>query len=429
MNPIAEELNAKLEGTVARRVLSDFGSRFFFPRGIISQSAEAKQKASRFNATVGMATRGKAPLFLQSMKKLIPGLGESDIFPYAPGGGDSDLRSVWRREMDEKNPSLKGKTTSTPLVTSGLTHGMMLTGELFLDPGEEVVVPDMFWGNYKLIFGERVGGALRTFLFFTEEGGFNLDAFEEALRSAEGRKKIFILNFPNNPTGYSPSEEEAQGIVEVVQRLAEEGNDVVAITDDAYFGLFYEEETCKESLFGRFAGLHERVLAVKVDGATKEELAWGFRIGFITYASSGLGKEALGALEQKTMGAIRSSISNANRMAQSLLLRALNDPHYESEKAEAFTILESRYKRTREVIDSFAEDSPLQPLPFNSGYFMTFRYAGDAEKLRVHLLNTYGIGTISIQEVYLRVAYSSVELEDIDELLRTIEKAARELLE
>jgi aspartate/methionine/tyrosine aminotransferase len=429
MNPIAEELNVKLEGTVAGRVLSDFGTRFYFPRGIISQSAEAKKKAHRFNATVGMATRGRAPLYLQSIKKLIPGLGEGDVFPYAPGGGDADLRTAWRREMEEKNPSLRGKTTSTPLVTSGLTHGMMLAGDLFMNKGEEVVVPDMFWGNYKLIFAERLGGSIRTFPFYSEEGGFNVEAFEEALRACKGSKKFFILNFPNNPTGYSPTAEEAQRIVEVVRSLAEEGNDVVAVTDDAYFGLFYEQETCKESLFGRFADLHERVLAIKTDGATKEELAWGFRIGFITYASKGLGEEALEALENKTMGAIRSSISNANRMAQSLILRALKDPNYESEKAEAYTILESRYRRTKKVVESFPEDSPLQALPFNSGYFMTFSYSGDAEKLRQHLLDRYGIGTISIQNAYLRVAYSSVELEDIEELLTTIEQASREVLE
>jgi aspartate/methionine/tyrosine aminotransferase len=428
MNPIAEELNKKLEGTVAAETLSDFGRRFYFPRGIISQSAEAKKKAHRFNATVGMATRGKAPLYLQSIKKLIPGLGEGDIFPYAPGGGLNDLRSLWRAKMEEKNPSLKGKTTSSPLITSGLTHGIMVAGDLFTDPGQEIVIPDMFWGNYKLIFAERIGAELRRFQFFSDEGGFNLEAFGQALRDTPGDKAFFILNFPNNPTGYSPTREEADGIVETVQQVAEEGKKVVAVLDDAYFGLFYEEETYKESLFGRLADLHDRVLAIKADGATKEELAWGFRIGFITYAGKGLGEDALYALEQKSMGAIRSSISNANHLAQSLLLRALGDPNYESEKSEAFNVLKSRYQRSRQMVESFPEDSPLQALPFNSGYFLTFRYSGDAEKLRLHLLDHYGIGTISIQGTYLRVAYSSVELEDIEELFTTIEKAAREVL-
>ena len=39
-----------------------------------------------------------------------------------------------------------------------------------------------------------------------------------------------------------------------------------------------------ESLFGKFANLHPRILWIKLDGATKEEFVWGFRTGFITFA-------------------------------------------------------------------------------------------------------------------------------------------------
>ena len=65
--------------------------------------------------------------------------------------------------------------------------------------------------------------------------------------------------------------------------MAEAGCNVVAIADDAYFGLFYED-SLKESLFGKLANLHPRILAIKLDGATKEEFVWGFRTGFITFA-------------------------------------------------------------------------------------------------------------------------------------------------
>ncbi|MFP4180395.1 MAG: aminotransferase class I/II-fold pyridoxal phosphate-dependent enzyme [Spirochaetaceae bacterium] len=428
MNPIAVELNTILKGSTAERLLSDFGTRYFFPKGIVSQSAEAKKKAHKFNATVGMATDGKKPLFLDSIQKLVPGLTEEEIFPYAPGGGLPGLRDVWRTEMDKKNPSLRGKSTSYPMVTSGLTHGIMVTADLFVDPKDEVVVPDMFWGNYRLIFEERKSAELKTFPFFTKEGGLNIDELEKALRRTKGNKKIFILNFPNNPTGYSPTAKEAEDVVKMVHTLAEEGNDLLCIIDDAYFGLFYEEETYKESLFGQLADLHERVLAVKTDGATKEELAWGFRVGFLTYAAKGMTEEQYGALEKKSMGAIRSSISNANKMAQSLLLKAMKDPSYLAQKERTFETLKRRYEKVREVIAAKeGTTTPLTPLPFNSGYFMTFLYDGDAEKLRLHLLDEYGIGTISIQNTYLRIAFSSVALENIEELYETVYKAAQEV--
>src|SRR6056297_1295056 len=427
MNKIAIELNETLQGTVAGRLLSDFGTRFYFPKGIISQSGEAKKKATHFNATVGMATKANKPMFLPSIQKLITGLSEDEIYPYAPTPGMPDLRKAWKEEMENKNPSLKGKLTSDPLVTSGLTHGIMVAADLFIEEGEKVVVPDMFWGNYRLIFEGRRQAELTTFPFFNENGTINLGELEKTLRSC-GKKMTLVLNFPNNPTGYSPSKDEARAIVGLLKKLADEGNDVLCLIDDAYFGLFYEEETLKESLFGLLADLHENILAVKFDGATKEELAWGFRVGFVTYAGKGLSSEQYTALQEKTMGAIRASISNANRMAQSLMLKGLQSPTHVQEKKNAFKLLEERYHKVREVLGGLGSDSPLTPLPFNSGYFMTFTYRGDAEKLRIHLLDVYGIGTIAIGTKYLRVAYSSVDIENIEELYTSIEKAARELL-
>ncbi|MFW5712144.1 MAG: aminotransferase class I/II-fold pyridoxal phosphate-dependent enzyme [bacterium] len=427
MNKIAVELNETLKGTVAARLLSDFGTRFYFPKGIISQSGEAKQKATRFNATVGMATKANKPLFLPSIQKLVTGLSESEIYPYAPTPGMPELRKVWKSEMENKNPALRGKLTSEPLVTSGLTHGIMVAADMFVNAGEKVVVPDMFWGNYRLIFEGRLQAELVTFPFFNENGTINLGELEKTLRSC-GKKMTLVLNFPNNPTGYSPSKTEARAIVDLLKKLADEGNDVLCFIDDAYFGLFYEEETLKESLFGLLADLHENILAVKFDGATKEELAWGFRVGFVTYAAKGMTAEQYEALQKKTMGAIRASISNANRMAQSMMLKGLQSADYSQEKEAAFKILEERYHKVREVLAKLGSDSPLTPLSFNSGYFMTFTYTGDTEKLRVHLLDKYGIGTIAIGTEYLRVAYSSVDIENIEELYTTIDKAARELL-
>jgi len=428
MNTIAQELNAVLEGTVVYDLFSDFGKRFYFPKGIVAQSAEAKKKATLFNATVGMATTGGVPMYLKSVKQQVPGLKPAEMFPYAPTSGVLELREKWREEMDRKNPSLKGKRTSLPLVTSGLTHGISTVADLFLDPGDPVIFPDMFWGNYSLIFEGRNQAEIKRFSFFNEEGGVNIESLKSTIEGISGNKFALILNFPNNPTGYSPSVQEADAIVALLKSVAEKGKKILVITDDAYFGLFYEEETLKESLFGIFADLHENILAVKVDGATKENFAWGFRLGFITYASKGLAEEQLEALTKKTMGAIRASISNSNKMAQTLVLKSLPSATYWEEKEKAFGILKARYEKVKEVISSFGSSSPLKALPFNSGYFMTFLYKGNAEKLRIHLLDAYGVGTISIQEKYLRIAYSSVEHDDIEELYTILNKAAKEIL-
>jgi aspartate/methionine/tyrosine aminotransferase len=205
----------------------------------------------------------------------------------------------------------------------------------------------------------------------------------------------------------------------------------VAITDDAYFGLFYENETYRESLFSLLADSSERILAIKVDGATKENLVWGFRIGFITFASRSLSSAQYDALVKKAMGAIRSSISNSSRLAQSLLIRAMKSQSYKSQKEEAYNILYERYRKVRSLLDSTSQGEAGQKivaLPFNSGYFMTFHVAGgNAELLRKKLLLDRGIGTISIGDNFLRVAYSSIDLENLEDLYSEIFEVAESL--
>jgi len=58
MNPLATELNdiIRKANPDIYEMLSNVGKHLFFPKGILSQSAEAKEKAHKFNATIGMAT-------------------------------------------------------------------------------------------------------------------------------------------------------------------------------------------------------------------------------------------------------------------------------------------------------------------------------------------------------------------------------------
>ena len=76
LNPLATELNETLqrEAPAVLGLLSKLGQRFYFPRGIISQSAEAKARARRFNATIGIALEEGQPMFLPSVRSLVPDL-------------------------------------------------------------------------------------------------------------------------------------------------------------------------------------------------------------------------------------------------------------------------------------------------------------------------------------------------------------------
>jgi aspartate/methionine/tyrosine aminotransferase len=428
MNPLAEELNKVLEGSTVSVLLSEFGKRFYFPKGIVAQSAEAKKHAKHYNATIGMAYADGEPIELPSIKESIPGMKSTEAVAYAPTGGDPDLRELWKRELIRKNPAVKPEGISTPVVVPGLTNGIAQIADLFLEPGDPVVVPDMFWGNYRLIFEGRKLAEIKGFPFFTAEGGLNVEGFLETVKaSARDGKVMLIVNFPNNPTGYSPTRDEAEALSKGLVELAESGLKILAVTDDAYFGLFYEPDTYTHSLFNLLSGAHENIVAVKIDGATKEDFVWGFRVGFVTFGSKGMSGDQYEALNKKLTGAIRSSVSNSSRPAQSILKRALQTDGYGAEKQRYFELLRERYSTVRRLLDAMPEDTGLRPLPFNSGYFMSFDFKGNSEKLRQELLHTHGIGTISIQERYLRVAFASIDNEGIEDLYTKIFEAAKKV--
>jgi aspartate/methionine/tyrosine aminotransferase len=327
--------------------------------------------------------------------------------------------------MKEKNPSL-GDNISLPVVTSGLTHALSAAAYLFINPGDQVISPDKFWGNYRLVFELSNGTVLDLFEMFDNEE-LNVNGLREKILS-EDEKKVIILNFPNNPTGYSPTRSDANKLIQVLQDGVEDGKKIVVILDDAYFGLCYEDDVYEESLFARLSNLDPNLVAVKVDGSTKEDFAWGLRVGYITIGYKGMSNEAAEALESKAAGFVRSSISSPSNLSQSILIKAMSSDNYKQQKADVYETLKKRYVRVREILDNTPEYKEyFEPLPFNSGYFMCICLkTTSGEEVRNFLREEFNTGVIAIENL-LRIAYSSVALSDIEKLFKNIYEAAKKL--
>ena len=181
MNPLAEQLNESIR-TVNPHVyemLSEIGRQIYFPKGILSQSAEAKKRATRFNATIGTAMAYGHAMVLPSVTASVPGLEPNDILLYAPSTGLAELRQAWKDKQLHDNPSLAAIPTSLPIVTNGLTHGLSLISEIFCEAGDVLIYPDMNWGNYALNYVVR-RGLVPCYYSFFKDGCFNIEAFKEA---------------------------------------------------------------------------------------------------------------------------------------------------------------------------------------------------------------------------------------------------------
>ena len=109
MNPLAEQLNQDIEkgSSYILEMLSTIGKNLYFPKGILSQSAEAKEKAHKLNATIGIATEKGRTMHFPSVMNAIHGIQPEAALTYAPSFGLPALRKLWQESLFQKNPSLR----------------------------------------------------------------------------------------------------------------------------------------------------------------------------------------------------------------------------------------------------------------------------------------------------------------------------------
>lgn len=412
-----ETLNAILaeQHPAALSVMTDLGKRLYFPKGVPVQAAQAREAGCAFNATIGeLKGENGAALPLPSMKETIVGLSPEESFLYQAQGGRKDLRQAWSRHIAEEMP----ESYSLPVACMGLTHGLSICADLFVDAETDVLLPAPRWGNYDVIFGMRPQGRIHNYTVMKEaedvrHSGFNIEGIEAALTKIQ-RKGVLVLNIPSNPVGYTPTNDEVSELVEAIEAS---NKPLVIVLDEAYKGMEWSEDSVQGSIAKRFSDLDpERFLVVKIDGATKELFFFGGRIGFVTFLCS---QRAAPVLEEKVIASIRSTVSALPSPSQAMVLRALQSSSLDAEVKEIRGLLYQRYVTLKRAMD--AHDIPY--FPFNSAFFTLVRTPIDAEEMRKYLL-TKGVGVVAVPaQQAIRVSYSTVSVANIAQMVDIIAKA------
>lgn len=409
----ADQLNAVLARDLpaAWRCLSPLGRAAVFPRGIPFQAGEAR--GAEVNATIGQLTDGYGnPMPLDPLASGIMDLDARDVFLYAPVDGPMPLRDAWGKR-ERRLAGMPDVATSTPFVTHGLTHALSLLSDMFVEPATDVILPTPSWENYDLTFRLHARGNLVRFPFF-RGGGFNVEGLADALGRVRS-KAMLVLNFPNNPTGYQPSPQEAAQIVDVV---TSHPGPMVVVTDDAYQGWVYAEGRHHRSLFWDLAERADlsRLLPVKVDGATKELVFFSSRVGFLTHPSVG---EAEAAMRSKLKFLVRGTVGSASGPALAMAHRALTSPTLESSFAARRDVMRSRYRTLAEGLATLPADR-VTVHPFHGAFFalMSLTAGQSAEQVRQTLLAEHSVGVVAFPDANaLRVAFCSIREEQLGRLV------------
>ena len=399
---------------------SKLGENIILPQDVLIQSKETAAIPGAINATIGIATSNKKAMALPSINKVITEINNSEYLPYSPTPGLPKMRELWKEKILADNPSINKDFLSLPMVTTGITQGIDIAANLFSESGDALLLPNLFWQNYAQIYTIKLGNKIYKYNQFDENNEFSISNFKETLYSIKEDKISLILNFPNNPTGYTPSDVELNSLVDVISTYAKENKNkqLIIVSDDAYFGLFFEKNHKTPTLSATYKlAENENCLIVKLDGITKEFYSWGLRVGFITYYTKN--DELRKILLEKTQGYLRSTTSSPSNLSQQIAVRLLDNRQSLEEKEINDKIIEERYNKLKQAISTEQLDQLVRVLPFNSGYFFTIKLPSNinAHEFRLKFLNEYKYGVYSMDDEHIRIAFSCLDKELIPELI------------
>lgn len=184
---------------------------------------------------------------------------------YTPNTGIPALRKAVSETYAKRGLSYRPEEI---LIGAGGVSVLNLACGAILDVGDEVLIPDPGWPNYRGMILQW--GAVPAPVAVREEDGFMYTA--EALRRAITKKtKAIIINSPSNPTGGVASAETLGQIADLVKE-----QDLYVISDEIYHELVWSGEPYTS--IAQFPGMKERT--VVMDGFSKQYAMTGFRLGW-----------------------------------------------------------------------------------------------------------------------------------------------------
>jgi aspartate aminotransferase len=156
------------------------------------------------------------------------------------------------------------------MVCAGAKAALHMALAAIVEPRDPVLILAPYWVSYPALV--QMADGVPTVVPPVPEQGFVHDAATLDAAIRRHRAKGLLLNFPNNPSGASPTRAQVQAIVDV---CAQHG--LWIVSDEIYATLLYDGAThCSPA---SLPGGHERT--VVVNGFTKSHTLTGWRTSFL----------------------------------------------------------------------------------------------------------------------------------------------------
>jgi aspartate aminotransferase len=207
---------------------------------------------------------------------------------------------TWQRGIPELRSALSAYTErlygiKCPVericVTTGGMQAILLSCQLLLDPGDNIVIVSPIWPNItsatRLVRGEPKYVALDR----KPDGGWTLD-LQKVFDAVDERTRAIFVNSPGNPTGWTMSSHDQTALLEFAKKRG-----LWIMADEVYARLIYSRSVAPSFL--EVAGPDDPLLVL--NSFSKPWAMTGWRLGWLTHPA-GLGDQFAKLVQINTSG-------------------------------------------------------------------------------------------------------------------------------
>jgi aspartate aminotransferase len=280
---------------------------------------EAKKEGTKvYHVNIGQPDIPTPTEFMQGIKE-----AEVEVLSYSPSKGKEETLEALSKYYSDQGIDLSREEL---MVTTGGSEAGLFAFFASLEAGEEVLIPEPFYTNYRGFAGMT---DVRIVPIPTEqEDDFRLPEKKQIQSLITNKTGAILLTNPSNPTGRVYTEEE----LETLRSLTLE-NDLFLISDEVYREFVYREEKAQSAL--NLDGVEDRT--IMIDSISKRLSSCGARIGAIASRNEEIMNSVL------KLGQSRLSPPT---MGQLGLINYLNSQGYPS----AIEKMVERYEKRRDVL-------------------------------------------------------------------------------
>lgn len=308
---------------------------------------------------------------------------------YSPNRGVPVLRRAIATRV-EKDNGLPVDPDTQVIVTAGANEAILISMMAFVNPGDEVIIPNPNWHHYKSICALAGGTPVEIDTYGSEQFAMKAERIAEKITD---KTKMICVTSPGNPTGCSETEENLKAIAELAKK-----HNLIVVSDEIYNRIYFGETETSPSIYS-VPGMAERTIVI--NGFSKTYSMDGWRLGW-TVASPEVTMHLL-KIRQYTTVCVNTFIQHGAAAAldgdQSIITKRIVE-----------------FGNRRKIIVDGLNAIPGVKLPEPDGAFYAFpdlsSFGKTSQEIADYLLFEHGIATVagsvfgSAGEGHVRIAYS-----------------------